>query len=245
MFCLVLIGESTNEVPDEDVCLSVRRYDGRVSRLDMQLYVSAHKGAINDQDLLENLKSELVVALAQWDGGLANDLRDRSFEELLDHSLLKQVASERGWGQSAGTCNGASWEQGSAHRIGGRVILHSSICALVDTKELSRRLWQAQLRVLYPFVEEQRRIILDWTRPYIRMPYTTRFGATIQDANDLEIGHIETILKDNMDFRDRELMRRIEHLREIRNNLAHFEVVRAELLRSSALADPLGNDDAQ
>jgi hypothetical protein len=96
--------------------------------------------------------------------------------------------------------------------------------------EIQRRIWSAEVGIMLPFVEEQRQEILDRLTGFLQVPFRTRFGETIEDVRDLEIGHIETQLRSSNLYPDSNLMRLVQRLREIRNRLAHLETLSLDLL---------------
>src|SRR5690606_38200703 len=90
-------------------------------------------------------------------------------------------------------------------------------------------LWHAQTEVLLPVVERERHRIVARLRGKLEVPYDTA-GGIIEDERDLELSHIFVQMNQYRDrFRDadREL---VKMLRDIRNELAHFEPVSANLL---------------
>jgi hypothetical protein len=236
VFCLPLCGTIGSQIPSEDVCLSVRKYQGKVTRVDMQLFIEGTIQRTSEDGLLSELKNEIIVSLTLWDSSLAKYLASKSLYELFNvEETIKSSLYECGWIHQSGM-EDQLWEKGISYRMNGKEVFHPFIC---NPDELRHRIWRAQLRVLYPFVEEQRQIILNLFKNRLSVPYTTRFGETIRDVHDLEIGHIESILTSDGRFTDRSFLNRISKLRTIRNALAHMDIVDSNLIMSEAVQSPL------
>lgn len=85
------------------------------------------------------------------------------------------------------------------------------------------RIWAAQVSVLFPLVERERRRLLDVHRNLWRMPHLREDGQAIQRLEDMEIGdmaaqawHVRALETER---------RRLDWLRRVRNALAHNEIV--------------------
>ena len=84
-------------------------------------------------------------------------------------------------------------------------------------------IWAAQISVLFPLVERERRRLLDVHRDLWRIPHIREDGKEIQCPEDLEIGDMAAQAR-----RVRALeteRRRLDWLRRVRNALAHNEIV--------------------
>ena len=79
------------------------------------------------------------------------------------------------------------WALGTSSTVEGHQEPHPALEALVDGIE--RRLWHAQVTVLFPLIEEHRLRLVARLRPHLRVPFETPFGV-ITDPRDLEIGHL-------------------------------------------------------
>ena len=95
---------------------------------------------------------------------------------------------------------------------------------LISGNHPPERIWSAQVGVLFPLVERERRRLLDVHRDLWRLPHTREDGKEIQCPEDLEIG--------DMAFQAKEWGRalkpewlRLNWLHRIRNALAHNEIV--------------------
>ena len=84
-------------------------------------------------------------------------------------------------------------------------------------------IWAAQVSVLFPLVERERRRLLDVYRGLWRMPHLRDDGKEIQRLEDLEIGDMAA---QAWQVRALEIeRRRLDWLRRVRNALAHNEIV--------------------
>ena len=84
-------------------------------------------------------------------------------------------------------------------------------------------IWAAQVSVLFPLVERERRRLLDVYRDLWRMPHLRDDGKEIQRLEDMEIGDMAA-----QAWQVRALeteRRRLDWLRRVRNALAHNEIV--------------------
>lgn len=244
VFCAPVIGENALSVPKEDVCMSIRRFAGRVSHLDMQLFVENRPSNVGSFNILEEVRLEIIASLAQWDGRLCDRLMEKPLRNLIDEveQYLVEEARLRSWNGEAFASYEEDWVHGRSDEIGGRRTTHSCICALKDPRELRRRIWAAQLRVLFPYIEEQRQLIIDRVASLVRLPYVLRNGEVIDNIRDLEIAHLESILRNHRHFQDEELLDRLAALKCIRNHLAHLEVVGYVTLNRDAVVRPLSRE---
>lgn len=84
-------------------------------------------------------------------------------------------------------------------------------------------IWAAQVSVLFPLVERERRRLLDVYRGRWRIPHIRDDGKEIQRLEDLEIGDMAA---QAWQVRALEIERqRLDGLRRVRNALAHNEIV--------------------
>lgn len=240
VFCLCWTGRVPGKLPREDVCLRIRDFDDTVSPLDMLLYVQTNLPHEKMNSILRNLKTEVVASLAQWDSALAENLMGISLEALLDVcDYLKELAREWGWDRYIEEGREAEWAEGMYQLVAGKQVMHSCWCAIKDPFEVKRRIWQSQLRVLYPFLEEQRLAIVQRIKPKHILPFEDNFGTRINDPNDLEIGHIEHLIRTRALTKYDHLLTRVSDLKVIRNQLAHRKIVNESYLQSQAVLEPL------
>lgn len=96
----------------------------------------------------------------------------------------------------------------------------------------SELIWKAQIAILFPIVEQERRRYLKNHRDRWQVPYKRQSGKTVQCVDNLEIRDLVHQAREfRFGVRDKE-MRRLEWLRRVRNMLAHVEIVPWETLTS-------------
>ena len=116
--------------------------------------------------------------------------------------------------------------------------VHSAALVLTDrTGEIGRCVSSGQVGVLFPLVEERRQMILKELAQHLVVPFRTRFGSTVADWRDLEIGHIESQIVGNNLPVSADIRCLLRQLRQIRNCLAHQDTVSRELLFDAVLTE--------
>lgn len=229
VFCVPVAGDLALRPPVEDVCLSVHAWDGVVDDTDLTLYVAGLVRGADGSRLRRRLQVALITVLAGGDRDLADELLGTPVEDLLRPlPLLQRLATRRGWTASRPP---TGWQAGTVHRSDGAEQVHSLLLALDgDEPELMCRIWKAEVTVLFPFVEQCRRGLLDELKGRLRVPYETPFGA-ITDASGLELGHILAQMENNLVDSSSAQRQRARRLRDVRNALAHFDPLTADHLR--------------
>lgn len=188
------------------------------SRLDTALYVSEamrdrRRGAF-DLTLLQ----ALVVELSGWNLDLADALARLPEHTLLDpfdwlSSQRPLTVTVREWGGVAFPCSIAAAKAG-------------------DQRTIARRVWRAQLHIVFPWLEEVRLLVVERYRGRLApaLPLQTPYGTTIVTPEDLEFGALVYLLRNQIDRRSVMMLAR---LGDIRNSLAHREPVEAAPLRTA------------
>lgn len=225
LFCVPAEGIESALLPAEDVCLSHVKMLAESSSLDMLLYVTNLIGK-EKPNLLTELTIAAVAKLSLWDPQLADYLTSFEPERIMNPiEILGSFAESRGWTIEDGGEEDAEslWRKGIVNRFDGSFRCHSALMALKrEEREVYRRIWSAQVSVLYPFVEENRQAVIERLAKRLKIPYSTRFGV-ITDIRDLEIGHIfnqlEYIAVDN------QLRSFVEQLKNIRDDLSHLKPI--------------------
>lgn len=106
---------------------------------------------------------------------------------------------------------------------------------LSGNQHRSRQVWKAQVAVLFPIVEQERRRLLEKHRMGWCLPFTRKDGRTIRRVEELEIGDMVAQARANVSFIEE--WRGLEWLRSVRNHLAHFETVPWATLASPRAPD--------
>lgn len=233
VFIVPLTGNLAIQPPPEDVRLVKHEWRGVVDSLDALLYAATLYREKSGSRLRRKIAVALIANLALWDLSLAERLADESFNDLLDpKNLLASIAAENGWSDKALR----QWHCGMIDEIDGAQREHSALVACGDDgQQLSRRLWNAQVAVLLPFVEERRQeLLLEYADvlPFWLKLYgaKTSVGEIISDVGDLEIGNLCYLFKQAGVIAN--CQPQIEDLREIRNELAHLRPVKSEILQA-------------
>lgn len=227
LFCTPLEGPLALDPPNEDVCLAQHHWRGAVDQLDIWLYTAALFAGRDMAPLHRRVAVAVAAHLALWDPAVSEALAAEPIESVLEpETLLRELGRGRGW--YAG--DAGEWHVGTADDFEGEPATHSALLALGDAEgEVTRRIWSAQVGVLLPYVEEQRRALISRLRGVLSVPHQTRFNGVIEDIRDLEIGHIEHQANANPAV-DPDTRRLLWRLREIRNCLSHLEVLPPALL---------------
>ena len=98
------------------------------------------------------------------------------------------------------------------------------LAKLLETDDHPReRIWAAQVSVLLPIVERERRCLLDTHRAFWKVPYIRKDNTQIRYLDELEIGDLAAQAQLGGPLED--VRKRLSWLRRVRNALAHNEVV--------------------
>lgn len=227
---IVLVRLSASDLPPStDSCLVTRHHDPAPRAHEMRLLLALADDAGSDAELVESLRQSIIVELAQSDPLCCAWLARRALGDLLaPQAILATLANERLWHQLPefdDPGDETARRQGITCIWGGRRSWHSAWLALRNLeRELRRRLWRAQLSVLFPFIEEQRITLIETHPHLLRVPFATDFGV-IAHRHDLEIGHIAHLLRQRSREAGRSIADTASWLAEARNRLAHGEVL--------------------
>jgi hypothetical protein len=227
LFCVPLTGEVAGQMPAPAVALSVRRWWGVVGAVDLLLDLSLHSDDRPAPALHRRLALAVACELSGTDAPLARSLARLELRQLLEpEDFLRAEAARRGW--TAVLAGRPSWEDGIIDAVNGENVVHSVALAVRgDAAGLRRRIWQAEVAVLYPFLEEQRLQLLPRLRSYLRLPVETPYGP-VDDIYDLELGQLVHFLRGrNL---PREVWRLLNLLTDMRHALAHLRPVPVEYL---------------
>jgi hypothetical protein len=229
VFGLVLSGSLAAQLPGDDTCLSCRQWRGVLDSLDVQLFAASRLRELELVPVERQIAVATIARIALWDLSLAERLLEEPLESILaPRAVLQAVAAERGW--SADDLKTADWHRGMYDAIDGELAIHSALLALSDPeRELPRRLWEAQVGVFFPIVEEGRRAVIERLNGSIKLPIETPFGR-IEDPRDLEIGQIDRQITWNDVRADHATRRLVRCLKRIRDALAHLEPLAPETL---------------
>ena len=176
------------------------------------------------------MKRRLLIRLALeivgYDPLIAVEAAKLDLEDLGDpRKWLLDVATGRGWQAEMMP----TWETGTCDEIEDKEVVHAALLSLAQDaqKHIDFLLWRAQVGVLFPLLEEERRACLQKYASLLKVPHNTGQGSVINDREELELGHIHYQLYDRI---DRQELARLQLLRDVRNALAHQEVVDPETM---------------
>ena len=219
----VVSGIEESSLPKGAIALGISVWQGVLSEIDMLSYAGAKVREKGMEGVYGQLIATTVARLAQWDVAAADMLLDADTNDLfLPQKVLGELAHYYGWkkGQSL------SWDSGVIDNFNGRRQIHSAFLALDDpTQELSMRVWSSQASSLLPLIELHRRALIPKIRHRLKLPVQID-GEQINDALDLEIGSL-AYMAGQIQI-DSSIRAKIRKLRNVRNALAHLEVLDAK-----------------
>lgn len=229
LFCVLVRGRPALDPPPAEVCLSVRTWQGQMDPLDMLLYCWSLFRYRGWSLIQRHLAAAICASLACWDPATAEELAQKDLPELLaPQSTLAAIAESRGWNCAPLKPWPELWAEGKADLYGGTWRLHSALLACQPSDaELRSRLWQGQISVLLPFLEEKRRELLRKYGSLLRLPFVTTDGRKLSTLEELELSHIAYQLAEQRALSDRERSR-VRRLARLRNRLAHLELLAAD-----------------
>lgn len=232
--CILCSGLREGHLPRPEVLLGVRRYAESVSPLDTLLFTSRLlEGSEQRSPVLRLLRSAIAAEVAGTDPALAYHLASASLECLLDpHKVLVDRATELGWvGADEKT---GDQEPDRSETWHGQSRLHSSAVVLAGNRqELSRRIWRAQVQVLFPYLEELRVSLVEELRGRIRLPVVSD-GREVFDLQDLELAQLRDQARKSRV--SKQLQDTLDNAAYVRNRIAHLDVVSEGALRSLGIA---------
>lgn len=225
----------------------IHRYDGSCSRLDMQLYVAAHHAIAAGEapiSLVEEIRYELAALLFRTDPDAALQVAALAKPEVFAlQALVKDVAANRQWPAAVpkpAASSDQEWAYGWIDQRHARAWRHPGAPhAIVPLQRAKMALWQAQVRVLLPWIEQRRRELV--CEPLIstflkgKLPHTfdrsywkgsqDDLTYTKEQVDSLELGFIidlfnkqtslDAILKSNK--------RKFRSLKDARDKLSHLK----------------------
>jgi len=225
LLCVCICGVASESLPTTDGALSVHTWIGRLDELDLQIWVAHYLRGLEMTPLERRARRVLAATLAGFDPGLAMSLAHLELASLLNPgSVLRDLAVERGW--TEGNLPTPAWHLGMVDSVGGEHQTHLAMrgpAGDCEMRQVAMRVWQAQITVLFPLIEQRRGQIIADHRGALTVPFEKGDGTWVTRVEDLEIAHLYYQLRNNRDRRLEPLLRR---LREARNALAHLEPLR-------------------
>ena len=216
VFLVPLSGCSSDVEAVSDAGLVTIDWDSVLDDIDLLLFSSEGLRERTNDSFLRSLLAYSVAHVASWDLQTATELMGQDNATILaPHEFLRAVATNRGWS----TQTPLDWRSGTCSLSG---VAHPALAALDDPpKELDRRLWRAQLTVILPWIEMCRH---DTVKKRIHdVKHWLRVdGESHKDPFSLENSDLCDLFSRR---RHRDLQRLFRLLRDVRNKLAHCDIV--------------------
>ena len=101
------------------------------------------------------------------------------------------------------------------------------ISADYDTESVENRIWEAQIKLLFPIVERYRTHFVKKYRKHIEkaLPIETVFGDLIDDPLDVELGALSRLVNEKKVPLTPKEDNQLDAFKKIRNNLAHLRTL--------------------
>jgi|GEM_PF-2741139 len=229
LLCIGLQGEAAATAPPAANLLRIHRWRGHADSLDLRLFATTLRRARVEPAWQQQVAVAVTAELALWDAEVCEEAAALSPGALLaPMAWLRTVAERRGW-TAASTRGPLDW-LGIRQHFEGRPRFHSAWLALEGKAEaLAGRIWSGQATVLFPVLERLRRAFIARYRGLLRIPWETD-DRSVTRHEDLEFGHLATQFASQRSAALGALVGFLHWLRALRNHLAHFEPIAAELL---------------
>jgi hypothetical protein len=224
-------GAGPQLLPPPETHLRVHVYDGYARPHDCYMYAWVLLGAEEKQAWRTELKMALCAQLAQWDPRLCEELSDRDIGSILRRGT-SVGALPAGQDAHAADDPDEGWARGVLQRIDGATVFHSGwVAPDTASREFERRVWAAQVQVVFPLIEQLRRQAIDRYGSRFRMPVQVGDNEFVSDPYELEIAMVRQIVS-RLSGVPRNVVRRLEQAYDFRNALAHLEPLTAQQLQA-------------
>ncbi|GAB1363992.1 hypothetical protein MASR1M32_32280 [Rhodobacter sp.] len=186
-------------------------WHGRVPRADAGLWADIH-AQTDRPEPLGGLIHAVAVELLGWRLDLV-----RSFMRVAQPDALDPIS----WLERRRERPGEALGQGQGCAFGGKAFACPlDLLRRDDWRGLQNRLWRAHLAAIFPWIEEQRQILLERHADQLEVGERHRRDYRVLDVRDLEISEIARQLRDRS-ILQREEQIAVNAMGEIRKNLAH------------------------
>ena len=198
---------------------SVQEWSGTIRPADAMIWAEAHMPyAFNDAAI--ELAAAVLQHLCGWRLDVAEALAKSRFEILVD---------PRGWLEACALPPG-----GHAAYAGTEFACPISLRDMGDWTQIERRIWRAQLGVLFPRLEEHRQAIVERWRPLLSIDAMAQ-KLRVRSVDDLELGAVAWQLRSRIDVKEAE---RIRSLAVARNYLAHRDPLGLDVIQTILSVPP-------
>ena len=262
VFCVPIVSHSKTSGLPFDNLLAHHWWWGRVSYLDLQLYV-AYELSDSIRDPIErSIAINVIAAVCGFDPLYAKELclnwtefgdnytnliveeaRKRRWDKNYIHRFSKHLnhygstVINDSWKRPADALT-EGWAKGVFDVVDGRLFLHPAASVVTDEdQEVKQRVWRGQVQTLLPLVDEYRLKTIKYLADNYR--YDPRKVHNSGQGSVVEIATIKHYIETNRTLRkkiDKEILSLIRVLNKTRNDLAHLRVIssaqRKKLLNS-------------
>jgi hypothetical protein len=231
VFLIVTDGAPLQVLPTPETYLRIHPYDGYAKTHDCYMYAWVLLGTEHKQAWRTELKIALSAQLAQWDPRLCEKFSDQDLGSILCRDFSAEALDA---GKYSGEVSDLDmgWANGILQRRDGEVIYHSGWVAMdSSSQEFERRVWAAQVQVIFPLIEKIRRQAIEKYESRIRLPIRVGDGDEVTDPYVLEIAMVRRILY-RIGGVPRSVLRRLDRAWEFRNALAHLEPLNNQQLQT-------------
>lgn len=216
----------------DDVALQVRYEYGVCDLNDMAEYAARRLHQCDLTPLQRRLAIAYCAQIALWDPEICDRLTAAPWpDQLAPQPILEQISRERQWMTESMV---ACWYDGTENYCSGFDQVHTAYLFPRSPEELSRRLFIAQLAVLLPYVEQRRPLLIKKLDRMLKVPYQDKDGRRVAEKHRLEVGHIESQLRDLERCRKSpfgtEARKEARILHEVRNSLSHLDLLEHDRL---------------
>ena len=97
------------------------------------------------------------------------------------------------------------------------------VSEIVSENEINTILWKAQIKLVFPILEEYRCFLVEKYRKHLesKLPFEVPYGESITEPENLELGHILFLNKELVFLKKNEL-EKLKLYKTVRNNIAHM-----------------------
>lgn len=221
VFLLATDGVLKQVLPASETYLRTHVYEGYARPHDCYMYAWVLLGAEEKQAWRTELKMALCAQLAQWDPRLCKILSGQNIETILCRSTsAKAIPAKQDLGDPADPDVG--WAKGIVQRCDGNIIYHSGWVARdAASQEFERRIWTAQVQVVFPLIEQVRRQTIERYADRIQFPVYVGNDEMVNDPYELEISKVRQVVS-RIRGVPRTTLRRLDQAYDFRNALAHL-----------------------
>jgi hypothetical protein len=224
-------GAGLQILPPPETHLRVHVYDGYARPHDCFMYAWVLLGTAEKQAWRTELKMALCAQLAQWDPRLCEELSDRDIGSILRRATCIGALPAIREAHSSDDAD-EGWARGILQRYDGETVFHSGwIARNIESRDFERRVWAAQVQVLFPLIEQLRRQAIDRYGSQFQMPVQVADNEFVSDPYELEIAMVRRVVY-RLSGVPRRVLRRLDQAYEFRNALAHLEPLTAQQLQA-------------